>query len=129
MSLARYALLVAGVVAGSLALFAALLGGRTSVATLEAAALGGALAAANTLLAYSLVLWSERRSPQVFLGAVLGGMLGRLGLLLAAVVGAVLGLGLPKVPLAVSLLAYFTFFLVLELAILHRRTSAQREAR
>jgi hypothetical protein len=43
--------------------------------------------------------------------------------MLAAVVAAVLWLGLPKVPLAVSLLSYFVLFLGIELTILHRRTS------
>ena len=37
-------------------------------------------------------------------------------------------LGLPKVPLALSLLAYFVVFLVFELAVLHRRTSRRAEA-
>lgn len=86
---------------------------------------GGLLAGANTLLAYALVLWSERRSTQAFLGVVLGGMVGRMALMLGAVVAGVLVLGLPKVPLAVSLLAYFVAFLVLELAILQRKTSPQ----
>ncbi len=44
--------------------------------------------------------------------------------LLAAVVGAVLGLGLPSVPLTVSLLTYFVLFRVLELAVLHMRAPA-----
>jgi len=39
-------------------------------------------------------------------------------------VAGVLLLGLPKLPLAVSLLSYFVLFLVMELSILHRRTSA-----
>jgi hypothetical protein len=87
------------------------------------------LAALNTVGAYALVLWSSRRSTNVFLGAVLGGMVGRMALLLAAVVLSVLALGLPKLPLALSLLAYFVVFLVIELAVLHRRTSPRPEAR
>jgi hypothetical protein len=47
-------------------------------------------------------------------------MVGRMALMLAAVVGAVVLLGLPKVPLAVSLLGYFVLFLVFELGVLHR---------
>ena len=50
-------------------------------------------------------------------------------LMLAAVVAAVLVLGLPAVPLAVSLLAYFVVFLVFELTVLHRRTSRPAAAR
>jgi branched-subunit amino acid ABC-type transport system permease component len=94
-----------------------------------AACVGTALASLNTLAAYALVVWSQRRSTTVFLGAVLGGMVGRMGLMLAAVAAGVLRLGLPKVPLAVSLLAYFVLFLILELTLLHRRTSPQPEVR
>lgn len=119
MTLARYALLVAAVVVLSLAAaWPALDGSR------KAAAYGAALAAANTLLAYFLATWSIARSPNVFLRAVLGGMVGRMALMLAAVVAGVLLLGLPKVPLAISVLAYFVVFLVFELRVLHVRTSS-----
>ena len=46
-----------------------------------------------------------------------------------AIAAGVLLLGLPKVPLAVSLLSYFVFFLVMELAILHKRVPAGAPAR
>ena len=97
---------------------------RADVPTRGAAAYGAALALANTLAAHGLVRWSWRRSTNAFLGAVLGGMVGRMGLMLAAVVAGVLLLGLPKLPLAASLLSYFVVFLIMELTILHRRTSA-----
>jgi len=96
---------------------------RADVPTRGAAAYGAALALANTLVAHGLVLWSSRRSTNAFLGAVLGGMVGRMGLMLAAVVAGVLLLGLPKLPLAASLLSYFVVFLIMELTILHRRTT------
>jgi hypothetical protein len=127
-SLARYAALVLAVVAGSLGLLWVGLGSRLGEGSFTAAALGGALAAVNTIAAYALVLWSSRRSTNAFLGAVLGGMVGRMGLMLAAVVGAVLGLGVPKVALAVSLLSYFVLFLIAELTVLQRRTSSSVEA-
>jgi len=47
------------------------------------------------------------------LGAVLGGMVGRVALMLGAVVVGILGLGLPRLPLVASLLGYFMLFLVL----------------
>jgi putative effector of murein hydrolase LrgA (UPF0299 family) len=53
-------------------------------------------------------------------------MVGRMALMLGAVVAGVLLLGLPKLPLAASLLSYFVLFLVMELAILHRRTTPAR---
>jgi hypothetical protein len=97
---------------------------RLDVAGRWAVLYGGTLAVANTILAHSLVRWSARRSTNVFLGAVLGGMVARMAILLLAVIAGILLLGLPRLPLAVSLLSCFVLFLVLEMAILHRRTPA-----
>jgi hypothetical protein len=115
--------LVGTLVAASWPLLPADAGARGAVAA------GGALAALNTILAYALVLWSRDRSTNAFLGAVLGGMVGRMGLMLVGVLVLVLLLEMPKVPLAASLLSFFVLFLVVELAILHRRTSAPARAR
>lgn len=123
-----YGLVVAGVLAASLALLWPLLG-TAGPGVREAALLASALAALNTLAAYGIVLWSARRSTKVFLGAVLGGMVGRMGLMLAAFVAAILLLELPALPLAIALLAYFVVFLVFELAVLQKRTSLRAEAR
>ncbi len=125
MSFARYASIVMAIVVASLGLLWLALPGALAPRERWAALAGGGLAAFNTLAAYGLVLWSQRRSTNVFLGVVLGGMVGRMALMLLAVVAGILVLGLPKVPLAVSLLAYFVLFLVLELAILQKRTSPQ----
>jgi len=126
-SLGKYAFLVLAVVATLLAAVWPLLpadpAGRSAVLT------GGALAAVNTIVAYFLVLWSAGRSTSVFLGVVLGGMVGRMALMLAAVAAGVLVFDLPKVPFTISLLAFFVLFLVLELTILHRRTGASAGAR
>lgn len=121
MTLGRYAVMAVAVAAGSLALAWPLLARWLAPAGRLAAVAGAALAVANTVAAYGLVRWSAGRSTTAFMRAVLGGMVGRMGLMLAAVVGAVLGLGLPEVPLAVSLLAYFALFLVIELRLVHRR--------
>ncbi|MBI3932079.1 MAG: hypothetical protein HY317_01565 [Acidobacteria bacterium] len=126
MNLGRYALVVLGIVGGSLAVVWPLLGDdRRRGAVL----FGAVLAAANTLLAHFLVRWSVGRSTGAFLGAVLGGMVGRMGLMLTAVVAGILALELPKVPLAVSLLAYFVLFLVVELAVLQKQTSPRVQLR
>ena len=125
MSFARYVALVLGVACVSLAAAWPLL----EPAWRAAAAAGAALAVANTVAAYGLVVWANRRSTNVFLGVVLGGMVGRMGVMLAAVVAGVVLLGLPKVPLALSLLSYFVVFLVFELAMLQRRTSRAQVAR
>lgn len=129
MSLGKYALLVLSLVGGTLLAAWPFLERGLDAGGRWAAVCGGALAAVNALVAYFLVLWSAKRTTNVFLGAVLGGMVGRMALMLAAVVAAILVLGLPKVPLAVSLLSYFVVLLGLELAVVHRRTTVQREAR
>jgi hypothetical protein len=123
-SLGRYTLVVLALLGAGLGVtWVPLLKGLEPRAR-GAAFLGGALAALNAVTAYSLVLWSASRPTGAFMKAILGGMVGRMAFLLAAVILAVLGLGLPSVPLAVSLLAYFVLFLVLELAVLHKRATA-----
>ena len=129
MSFGRYALVVVAILMGTLGLAWPLgLRGLDSRARWAALA-GGVLAVVNTLAAYGLVLWSAGRSTNAFMGAVLGGMVGRMGLMLLAVVAGVLALGLPKVPLAISLLSYFVLFLGVELAILHKRVPAGAPSR
>ena len=127
MSLGKYAILVLAAVTMLVAAVWPLLpadpAGRSAVLA------GAALAALNTILAYFLVLWSAGRSTNVFLGAVLGGMVGRMALMLAAVATGILFFELPKAPFAISLLAFFVLFLVVELTILHRRTSTPARAR
>jgi putative flippase GtrA len=127
-SLGRYSVLVLGIGVSLLGLawLAALR--RLDASAQRAAAYGWAIAVLNTLAAHALVVWSEKRSTNVFLGAVLGGMVARMALMLLAVVAGVLLLGLPRLPLAVTLLACFVVFLVLELSVLHRRFGAAPQA-
>jgi hypothetical protein len=122
-SLGKYVLVVLAVVGGSQVLLWPLLAPALGPAGWLATVAGGGLAAANAVVAHGLVVWSAGRSANVFMRAVLGGMVGRMAVMLAAVVALVLGLGLPKVPLAVSLLSYFVFFLAIELTVLHKRTA------
>jgi hypothetical protein len=126
-TVARYAFLVIAIVGVSFALFLAIL--PLDSAGRVAAGVGAGLAAGNAFAAYFLLVWSEHRSTTTFLRAVLGGMAGRMAVLLAAFVTAILVLDLPKVPLAVSLLGYFVALLVLELTVVHQRTSSPRGAR
>jgi hypothetical protein len=119
----RYVLVVTTIVLVSLGLLLTLLGTfdpRTRLAILA----GSVLATLNTVVAYGLVRWSRNRSPTAFMGAVLGGMVGRMGVMLGAIALGVLFFGLPKIPLAVSLLAYFVLFLLFELAQLHGERGA-----
>jgi len=126
-SFSRYAAVVGGVVGGALVLCLGLpsLEGTAR----EAAALGAVLAGLNSLAAYGLALWASTRSTVAFIRAVLGGMIARLALVLGAVVVAVLGFDLPRVPLAVSLLASFAVLLVFEISVLHRTTGRAVAAR
>jgi hypothetical protein len=114
---------VTAAVAMPLAVIAVFLGGPYPEA-MRAAAYGGSLAGLNAIAAYGIVLWSEARSTNVFLGAVLGGMVGRMGLLLAAVAAGLAFLDLDRLPLVTTLLGYFLVFLVLEMKALHNRRPA-----
>jgi hypothetical protein len=116
-TLARYTAVVLGAVGASLCAAWPLLAAEARPAVLT----GALLAAVNTVCAYFLALWSAGRSNNAFFTAVLGGMLARMTVLLGALLVGVLFVGLPKLPLTFSLLAYFVAFLVLELAVLSRR--------
>jgi hypothetical protein len=120
----KYAFTVVGAALASQALLRPLL----SEGVRPAAALGATLAAANVLLAFALAAWGMKRSPRAFLGAVLGGMAVRMALLLLVVALAVTLFDYPKVPLAMTLLAYFVPFLAFELLVLHRNTPTPGEA-
>ena len=125
MTLSRYATIVLGVVAVSLAAAWPVLVPEARGAVLT----GAAFASANTMLAYLLAVTAIGRSPNVFVGAVLGGMVVRMGVMLLAFVAAVRVGALPAVPLAVSLLGYFVAFLLFELTVLHRRMTAATAGR
>jgi hypothetical protein len=115
--LGRYALIVIGVLGATLVPLWAVLPPAPRPAVL----LGASLATANTLAAFALARWAAPRSTQAFLWAVLGGMTVRMALVGALVAVAIVALDAPPLPLAVSLLAYFGLFLILELTILARR--------
>jgi hypothetical protein len=120
-TLARYVAVVLGAVGASLGAAWPALSAEARPAVLT----GAFLAALNTMCAYFLALWSAGRSNNAFFVAVLGGMLARMTVLLAAVLVGVLVFGLPKLPLTFSLLAYFVVFLVLELAVVSRRPTGE----
>ena len=86
----------------------------------RAFAFGAALAGLNAVGSMGLLAWSRSRSHAAFMRALLGGMLGRMALLLGAVALGLVALDLPRVPLVIGLLAHFVVFLTLELAIVQR---------
>ena len=124
MSLGRYAVLVLGVALATLGLAWPLGLGGLGAPARAAVGFGVTLALVNTIAAHALLRWSASRSNTQFLKAVLGGMLGRMVVLLAALVAGILALRLPRLPLAVSLLAYFAAFLAVELTLAHRQLGA-----
>ncbi len=124
MSIGRYSILVLGVVLVSLGAAWPLALGRLDAPARWAVGFGGAIAVLNTTAAHALLRWSAGRSTGDFLRAVLGGMLGRMAFMLAAVLAGILLLDLPRLPLAFSLLSYFVAFLFLELSMLQRQATA-----
>ena len=125
MTFGKYARIVLAATALSLAVLLPLL----PVAQRPAVALGASLAAANVLTAFALAAWGLKHSPKAFLAAVLGGMAARMGVVLLAVALGLSVFGLPRLPLALSLLGYFMPFLALEIAALHKSTPAPVGAR
>jgi hypothetical protein len=118
MSALRYCGLTVGfLIVSQLSLLAS---GDRDARTKAALLLGGVLATLNALAAYACARWAASRSMRALIWAVLGGMtLRMLGLL--ALMGAAVALArVPIVPLVVSLIAYFSLFLVLELMVLPR---------
>jgi hypothetical protein len=126
MSVARYASIVLPAVSVTLVLGLMALGGRLGPRDSTAAILGAGLAAANSIAAYFLLRWSAGRSHVTFFRAVLGGMLGRMLFLLAALAAAITGLGLPALALVASLVGYFAVLLVFELAVAGRSVTPSR---
>jgi hypothetical protein len=124
-SLRRYSLIIVGAVV----LLAMALRPALALDAWRGALLGAGLAAVNAIAAYALVVWSAGRGNTAFFRAVLGGTLARMAFVLAAVVAAIIGLGLPPTPLLATLLGCFVAFLTLELAVVHRRSGGRLEAR
>jgi len=123
-TLTRYSIWVTVAVAAPLAILVGARGGADPV-FVRSAAVGAGLAGFNAIVAYGLVLWSQSRSTRAFMAAVLGGMLGRMALLLAAVAAGIGIFELQRLPLVMTLLAYFILFLVVEMRILSRRPVAE----
>jgi hypothetical protein len=121
MSVGRYAAIVVTAVTATLGAVVLGLRGRLGAADVAALVVGSAIAAANSVAAYGLVAWSAPRSTAWFFRAILGGMLVRMGFMLAAVLAGVLLLGMPRLPFVFSLLGYFVALLVFELAVVARR--------
>ena len=121
MSLGNYSILVLAVVLATLGPCWPLALRRLDAPARWAVAFGSAIAVLNAIAAHALVRWSAGRPTVAFLRAVLGGMVVRIAVMLAALFAGLLLFGLPQLPLAVPLLGYFVLFLALELVFLHRQ--------
>lgn len=115
MSLRRNILVVAGLLAVTLAGSTLILGDRISDEGRGSIVFAGIVAAVNAVLSHFLMLRSEGRPSVVFVKLVLGGMALRMLFVLAAVVVGLTALALPPLPLVVSLLAHFALFLAVEM--------------
>jgi hypothetical protein len=81
---------------------------------------GSVLSGLNAIVSMGLLVWSRRRSHAAFMRALLGGMAGRMAMMLGAVAFGLAVLDLPQMPLLIGLLSHFVLFLALELGIVHR---------
>jgi hypothetical protein len=86
----------------------------------RAFAFGAVLAGLNAVASMGLLAWSRRRSDVAFMRVLLGGMIGRMALMLGAVTLGLVAFELPRMPLLIGLLSHFVLFLAVELGIVHR---------
>jgi hypothetical protein len=127
-SLARYVLIVAAVLAFSAPLALAL-SGPVDPGARRAAAFGALLAALNTVLAHALLCWAKGRPLKAYLVAVLGGIAARMALVLGLLLVGLWVLELRPLPIVASLLGYYALFQILEFRTLKDASFAQAGAR
>lgn len=93
------------------------------------AGLGAGLATLSALGSVWLMAWAMWRPQPVFLGALVGGFLGRMVLFSGAVALLVLATELPPAAFVGGLFCYYVVFQVLEIRALHRWAGTAREGR
>ena len=86
---------------------------------------GAALSTINVMLGYAAIRYSFERSYTTFLKTVLGGMGLRLLIMLGAFAVLILEFGMHPVALTVSLLVFYTVFMVLEIVFLQQRMTVR----
>ncbi len=96
-----------------------------SVEIAVAAAAGGLLGLGNVLLGYLTVEYAFEKSYTAFLKAVLGGMGARMLVLLGALLVLVMVLHLHRAALVISLVVYYSVFLVLEILYIQKKVLAK----
>jgi len=88
---------------------------------------GAVISVANVLAGYAAIEYSIDKSYTVFLKAVLGGMGVRMLAMLAMLVVLIKGFEFQAVPLVVSLMVFYTAFLVLEVLFMQKKLSNKSE--
>jgi hypothetical protein len=97
--------------------------GADSSEILTAAIVGAMLSAANVVAGFLAIEYSFEKSYTTFLKAVLGGMGIRMALLLGTLALLIRFSRLETIPLVVSVLSFYTMFLVLEIFYIQRKLS------
>jgi len=92
-----------------------------SAEVIRACIAGAAISVANVLAGYAAIEYSIHKSYTVFLKAVLGGMGVRMLAMLAALVALIKVFQFQTVPLVVSLMVFYTAFLVLEVLFMQKK--------
>jgi hypothetical protein len=111
---------VATVLAGGGVLLAYPLWRIDSPEILTAVVTGALLAAVNALAGYRAITFARGRSYTTFLKVVLGGSGIRMAVVLAIMILLIKAAGMHPVALTVSLLGFYTVFLILEIVCIQR---------
>jgi hypothetical protein len=82
---------------------------------------GAALSTLNVLAGFLAIEYTHGKSPQVFLGVVLGGMGVRMALTLGLLIVLIKAAGIHANALVVSVLSFYIVFLALELMYIQKR--------
>lgn len=123
----RFPLQVGGLLFGGLLLaaFPAMQAGKE---VLAAVVIGAVLSTANVLAGFLAIEYSFDKSHAAFLKSVLGGMGIRLVTMLAILVLLIRYAAVPPVALVVSVLAFYSIFLVLEVLYIQRKASQKHQS-
>jgi hypothetical protein len=98
-----------------------------SAEVIRASIVGALLSLANVLAGYAAIEYSIDKSYTTFLKLVLGGMGARLFVMLGALLILIEVFDFPAAALVVSLLGFYTIFLVLEIFFIQRKLTSRNQ--
>ena len=96
-----------------------------SAEVIAAISAGAALSTANAVLGFLAIEYAFGKSSMTFLKIVLGGMGVRMVMMLGIMLALILVLGVPAVPLTVSVLVFYVVYLVFEILFLQKKVSVK----